>query len=143
IRFYHCHRPYYEFTNIANYSVRYEGRRYPTGEHLFQALKFMETDSRLAERVRRMPTPREALREATRLRNRQRTDWFEVNVGFMDQILQAKFSQHPHLERLLLNTGSRELIEDSPVDSFWGIGANGRGQNELGKALMRLRDELR
>ena len=85
---------------------------------VFQALKFMETDSRLAERIRRMPTAREALREATRLRSRQRTDWFEVNIGFMNVILQAKFSQHPHLERMLLDTGNRELLEDSPVSLY-------------------------
>lgn len=34
-------------------------------------------------------------------------------------------------------------IKDSPRDWFWGIGADGTGNNELGKALMRLRDELR
>ena len=28
-------------------------------------------------------------------------------------------------------------------DSFWGAGANGKGQNQLGKALERLRAELR
>lgn len=33
--------------------------------------------------------------------------------------------------------------KDSPRDWFWGIGADGTGSNELGKALMRLRDELR
>lgn len=28
-------------------------------------------------------------------------------------------------------------------DSFWGIGKDGTGKNELGKALMRLRDRVR
>ncbi|KIP09428.1 hypothetical protein PHLGIDRAFT_29042 [Phlebiopsis gigantea 11061_1 CR5-6] len=143
IRFYHRHQQYYEFTNFANYAVSYNGRRYPTGEHLFQAFKFMDTNPRLAEHIRGLRSPREALREATRLRSQQRSDWFDVNVGFMEIILRAKFSQHPYLRRKLLDTGNRELLEDSPVDSFWGIGADGQGSNELGKALMRVRDEIR
>jgi hypothetical protein len=28
------------------------------------------------------------------------------------------------------------------IDSFWGIGSDGQGRNELGKALMRLREQL-
>ena len=85
-----------------------------------------------------------------------------MNVGFMDMILDAKFRQHEALRNMLLATRNRELIERSPVsseyrnlllrdvngpglkvDSFWGTGADGRGRNELGKALMRLRDRFR
>ncbi|KAG6331540.1 hypothetical protein ID866_7550 [Astraeus odoratus] len=44
---------------------------------------------------------------------------------------------------MLLGTGDAELIEDSPRDYFWGIGADKTGRNELGKALQRLRQELR
>ena len=79
----------------------------------------------------------------------------------MDGILEAKFRQHRRARDLLLATGSVELIEASPVrafedpdsrqhndpsaqvDSFWGAGPSGDGRNELGKALMRLREKLR
>jgi len=44
---------------------------------------------------------------------------------------------------VLLTTGDRELIEDSWWDSFWGWGADQRGQNMLGKLWMKLRAELR
>lgn len=84
----------------------------------------------------------------------------------MGTVLKLKFTQHQHLNQLLLDTGDAELVEvrpprlrstipskiltedilcvkqDSPRDWFWGIGADGTGRNELGKALMRLRDEL-
>lgn len=33
--------------------------------------------------------------------------------------------------------------QDSDKDSFWGVGADRKGRNELGKALERLRDRLR
>jgi len=143
ILFYNRDEPYYEFTNFAPHSVRFQRKVYPTAEHLFQAHKFLGSRSDLAERIRKMPTPRAALEEATRLRKLQRSDWFDVNVGFMDQILEAKFTQNARLERMLLDTGDRYIIEDSPVDSFWGCGADGQGRNELGKALMRLRNKLR
>jgi hypothetical protein len=33
--------------------------------------------------------------------------------------------------------------QDSDKDSFWGIGVDRKGQNQLGKALVRLRTKLR
>jgi len=35
----------------------------------------------------------------------------------------------------LLNTGEAELIEDSPVDNYWGIGSDDKWLNNLGKLL--------
>jgi len=61
----------------------------------------------------------------------------------MDLALWHKFTQHESLMKELLSTDDAELIEDSDKDSFWGIGADRRGQNELGKALERLRARLR
>jgi hypothetical protein len=61
----------------------------------------------------------------------------------MEVTLRLKFTQHTDLKALLLGTGDAELVEDSPKDFFWGIGADGSGRNELGKALERVRDELR
>ena len=39
ILFYHKHEPYYGFTNFSDHPVMYEGKRYPTSEHLFQSFK--------------------------------------------------------------------------------------------------------
>lgn len=63
-----------------------------------------------------------------------------------------KFTQDPNLREQLLDTGSRELVEASPRDRIWGIGfgaknagkTRGRwGLNLLGKALMRVREQLK
>lgn len=142
IYFYESDKPYYEFTNFSNHPIEYHGLIYPTAEHLFQAFKFMETDPALAEHIRMLPTGRMAQQEARRQAHRQRADWLEVNVAMMDKVLRKKFLQHRSLRHMLRDTGSRELIENSPIDRFWGIGNDGRGRNELGKALMRLREEL-
>jgi ribA/ribD-fused uncharacterized protein len=110
---------------------------------VFQAHKFLEHRPDLAERIRLASSAREVLQEATRLRRLQRVDWFEVNVAIMDLVLDLKFTQHPKLARTLYYTGDADLIEDSPIDAFWGIGEDGQGRNELGKALMRLRARMR
>ena len=39
ILFYHRHEPHYGFTNFSAHSVVYEGKEYPTSEHLFQSFK--------------------------------------------------------------------------------------------------------
>ncbi|KAH8976766.1 DUF1768-domain-containing protein, partial [Lactarius hatsudake] len=137
IYFYDSDKPFYEFTSFSDHPVEYHGRSYRTAEHLFQALKFMDTNPALAERIRMLPTARMAQQEAKKQIRHQRVDWLEVNVAMMEKVLEAKFKQHRYLRNLLRSTGSRELIEDSPIDWFWGIGSDGHGRNELGKALMR------
>ncbi|TFY59980.1 hypothetical protein EVJ58_g5436 [Rhodofomes roseus] len=103
------------FTSFAPYNVYWDGRMYPTAEHLFQAHKFMPHRPDLAERIRHLPSPRAALEEAGRLRGLQRPDWFDVNISVMDAVVEAKFTQHLSLRDKLLGTGDSELIEDSPV----------------------------
>jgi predicted NAD-dependent protein-ADP-ribosyltransferase YbiA (DUF1768 family) len=61
----------------------------------------------------------------------------------MRTALRAKFSdKNPKLINLLLDTDDAELINNTK-HSYWGLGSDGKGQNNLGKMLMRLRDELR
>jgi len=60
----------------------------------------------------------------------------------MRTVLRLKFIQHPRLKDLLLDTGDDHLVEDSPTDYWWGIGADQSGQNQLGNLLEELRDEL-
>ncbi|OSX63771.1 hypothetical protein POSPLADRAFT_1039630 [Postia placenta MAD-698-R-SB12] len=143
ILFYHRGQPYYEFTNFSPHEVVFEGRTYPTAEHLFQAHKFLPIYPQLAERIRELPSSRAALQEATRLSEYRRKDWFDVNITVMDTVLEAKFMRHSYLRRMLLSTGDSVLIENSPIDAFWGVAQDGKGRNELGKALMRLRDKLK
>lgn len=63
----------------------------------------------------------------------------------MEEIVRAKFSQHPELEERLLATGDRKLVEGNPWnDTFQGVDVRtGKGQNHLGEILMKIRDELK
>lgn len=50
-------------------------------------------------------------------------------------------SQHPYVKKKLQQTGTRQIIENSWRDDFWGWGENKDGQNNLGKLWMQIRDE--
>jgi len=124
--------------------VKYDGKKYPTSEHLFQSFKFQDHRPGLAEHIRLYcPLPADALSEARRFQPEVRPDWMQVNVQKMDETLWHKFTQHPNLKHQLLSTDDAELIEDSDKDAFWGVGADRQGRNELGKALERLRAKMR
>ncbi|KAI0317116.1 hypothetical protein OF83DRAFT_179873 [Amylostereum chailletii] len=142
VYFYRPHQPYFEFTNFSPHSVVHRNKRYRTAEHLFQAFKYLGVRPDIAEYIRSLRTPEDALAEGRRYHDAQRGDWKDVRESVMDNVLYLKFTQHPHLADILKSTDGRELIEDSRTNSFWGCGANGKGQNKLGKALMRLRGTL-
>ena len=79
--------------------------------------------------------------------------WVENRERIVYDANLMKFSQHEHLKKQLLDTGTKCIVEASPYDKIWGIGlkenhrdatnpAKWRGLNLLGKALMRVREEL-
>jgi len=144
ILFHRSDGPYYEFTNFSHHPVTYKGRKYRTAQHLYQSFKFIKHRPDIAEHIRlNCPKPDDALLEARHFQPEVRKDWTKVHVQKMDETLWLKFTQHPDLKDLLLSTGGAELIMDSSKDSYWGLGANRRGRNELGNALERLRTKLR
>lgn len=72
-----------------------------------------------------------------------RRDWESVKVEVMRRAVFAKFTAHTELRELLLATGDEKIVEAADRDDFWGCGANGRGQNWLGRILMEVRATFR
>ena len=64
-----------------------------------------------------------------------------IKIEIMTKILKLKFEQHSDLKENLLNTGLRILIEQCKEDYFWSSGYNGKGRNQLGIILMKIRNE--
>ncbi|KAJ7110380.1 DUF1768-domain-containing protein, partial [Mycena crocata] len=144
ILFYERANPHYGFTNFSPHTVKHNGKMYPTSEHLFQASKFLETRPDIAEKIRTASKfPRDAFTAARVHKAYQHPDWLKMNIAKMEIVVWLKFTQHADLKQELLDTGDAELVEDSAEDAFWGIGKDGKGKNELGKALERLRSQLR
>ena len=71
-----------------------------------------------------------------------RDDWNSVRDDVMYDALVAKFAQNQKLKRTLIDTGDIDIIEASPRDSYWGWGSDKKGQNQLGKLLMKVRSEM-
>lgn len=68
-----------------------------------------------------------------------RSDWGAVKEDVMRKALVAKFTGDPSLRELLRSTGTAKIVEDSPRDSYWGVGKDGKGLNRLGELLMEVR----
>lgn len=114
-----------------------DGVRYPTVEHAYQAAKTLNILDRRYIAV--LVSPGDAKRVGKKVVIRP--DWESVKVGVMEDLVRQKFS-HPHLAKLLSETGDAELIEGNTWgDRFWGV-CRGSGRNELGKILMRVRTEV-
>lgn len=101
------------------------------------------SNDRELERIRRAPTPLAAKRAGRRVA--LPSDWNRRRGHVMLAVVRAKFADGD-LRELLLSTGDQLLAEDSPYDALWGCRdcrGGYTGANLLGRALMRVRDELR
>lgn len=129
-------------------------QRYPTAEHFMMAEKArLFGDHGARARVLSSDDPAAAKRRGRAVRGFSEPAWEAAREGVIYQGNLAKFTQHPQLRAVLLQTGSRVLVEASPTDCVWGIGlAAGdamsrdpqawRGLNLLGFVLMDVRAAL-
>jgi len=130
---------YFQFSNFSGFGFKLDGVYWPTMEHYFQAMKFVGTQH--SERIYNAGSPKQAKDLGQSRSTPIRNDWETVKEQIMFRGLQKKF-ENTELKKLLLSTGEKELIENSPFDKYWGIGKNGKGKNRLGLLLMKLRNEL-
>ena len=85
----------------------------------------------------------EAARLGREKRRPLRADWDQVKDDVMRRAVLRKFETHADIRDLLLATGDELIVENAPRDYYWGCGADGTGQNKLGKILMEVRMVLR
>ena len=134
-------RDEYEFlSNFHEAPVTWEGLTYPNSEAAFQAAKVLTQEERLPFTVMQ---PGKAKRMGRKVP--LRADWEQVKYGIMDAIVLAKFKQNAELAAKLLATGDAELVEGNTWgDTCWGVDLRtGKGENHLGRILMKVRSTLR
>lgn len=141
IYFYSTKDKYGCFSNFSRHGFELNGAYWPTSEHYFQAQKFAGTPHEDA--VRMAPTPKEAAKMGRDATRPLRFDWEKVKDEIMKQGVLRKFQTHADIREILLATGDEELVENSPIDYYWGCGADGSGKNKLGIILMAVREILR
>lgn len=123
------------FSNFTKYPVRTELGIFPTAENAFQAYK-NPSDSEFIQRLSQEANPIIAKKMGSRCQLRE--DWIKIRDEVMFKILKSKFSQHPNIRNVLLNSGFRPLIYHTEKDKYYGDG----GKNMLGILLEKVRDRL-
>lgn len=128
-----------EYSFLSNFyevPVEYNGLIFGSSEAAFQAQKCPE---RANEFISLTPNKSKRLGRKVDVRS----DWEEVKDTIMYEIVLAKFEQNEFLKEKLFNTGDALLAEENWWgDKYWGT-VNGIGRNQLGKTLMKVRNELR
>ena len=127
----------YDFlSNFYECPILWKGNLYRNSESIYQSYKtldnvpfdFTKTTGSQAKKISK--------------KLNVRPDWNKIKFDLMYEICQEKFNQNTDIAQKLMNTGDAILIEGNYWgDTYWGKG-NGVGQNNLGKILMKIREEL-
>lgn len=127
----------YDFlSNFYECPILWKGNLYRNSESIYQSYKtldnvpfdFTKTTGSQAKKISKTLNVR--------------SDWNKIKFDLMFNICREKFNQNPDIAQKLMNTGDTILIEGNYWgDTYWGI-CNGEGQNNLGKILMKIREEL-
>lgn len=134
------------------YPYKKDGREYPIKvkviyneiefdcvENAYQAAKFLEKQKQI-EFSKMSPYETKAYWEEN---SNYCQDWNEVRLQIMEDLVWQKFNNSLELIQMLLNTQNAILEEGNDWgDVFWGV-CEGKGENHLGKILMKTREKLR
>lgn len=131
-----------------------DGRSFASAEHYMMWRKaLLFDDTAVASRVLAASSPGEAKALGRQVSGFEDSAWVSARMEIVVAGNLAKFSQDSALRSYLLGTGSRVLVEASPLDRVWGIGlaaddpraldpSSWLGLNLLGEALMEVRARL-
>ena len=114
---------------------------------------YLFNDHTIAAKIVQEPNPKNHKSLGRKIKNFDQIVWDKYSGDIVTLGSYLKFSQNPTLKNLLLETQNAELIEGRPLDKIWGVGlrfddpkiANKKywkGENRLGKCLMKARDTL-
>ncbi|MBC7982164.1 NADAR family protein [Candidatus Parcubacteria bacterium] len=131
---------FYCLSNFSSFMVEENRIVYMTSEHLYHCKKF--TNENIIKEIIESRSAHDTQKIAIKNIKEVRPDWNDVRIKVMKDILVLKVNQHPYVKKKLLDTGNREIIENSWKDDFWGWGENKNGQNMLGKLWMEVRSEI-
>lgn len=111
---------------------------YQTTEHFYQAMKTLDKD--YIYDIIKAKTPGKAKRLGSQAPLRE--DWNDLKYDLMLSLTREKFNTSKELADKLVDTFPEEIIEGNTWgDTYWGV-CKGVGQNNLGKILMIVREEI-
>ena len=141
---------FYCLSNFSSFRLLWRNIDFDTSEHAYHWTKFDRNWGYFRDRkmhpgalaVLQARSAHDAFKISRQYKDDVDPEWDNIKVDVMGNILRAKVRQHPYVRKKLLETGDRELVEDSWRDDFWGWGPNKDGQNMLGKLWMEVRSEI-
>lgn len=134
--------PYEAFNNWSAHKVKIFGYEFQTAEAAFQYAKFKDSAPDLARQILEAPSPWQVFQIAKANRDKTPPDWKQSKLAIMEQIIRTKVDQNSDVKQRLMDSGTKTIMENSPWDSFWGAGPDGKGENNLGKIYMKIRKEI-
>ena len=132
-----------------------DGIKYYTAEQYMMSQKALAfNDKETYSKIMEEKEPREYKKLGRQVKNFDSTIWDKKKFEAVIKGNIAKFSQNEKLKEFLLNTQEKILVEASPYDKIWGIGmdendkdildpSKWKGENLLGKALMKVREIIK
>lgn len=132
---------FYVFSNFSSFRLKWKGYDWITSEHAYHSEKF--DDKSIIEQLKNARSAHDALKVAQAHKDKYKKNWDDIKLSVMKEILKAKVEQHPYVKKKLIESGDKELIENSWRDDFWGWGQNKDGKNHLGKLWMEVREEVK
>ena len=138
------HTEVFPLDNFSPFGLIMNDLYFPTSEHAFQYLKFVDTNKELAEQIRKALSPDDARRIARENKKYRLSNWSDLKYNKMKEVLELKVEQNPKVKEVLLNTQDLLIAECCiDEDTDWGINNNNQGENNLGKIWMNIRENLK
>ena len=102
-------------SNFSAFQVYHRGIDFPTSEHAYHYEKFTHSDFvlHIAAEILKARSAHDAFKIAEKYRAQRDPNWDRDKVDIMRVILAEKCDQHEYVRRKLLQTGNRELVENS------------------------------
>jgi ribA/ribD-fused uncharacterized protein len=130
--------------NFAPFGLTIDGEYFQTSEHAFQYLKFVDTNKEIANKIKKSFSPNDARNIAYENKKIRSSNWSEVKYQNMEKVLRLKVEQNPIVKEALINTKDYIIAENCiDEDTDWGLDNNNRGDNNLGKIWMKIRDDIK
>ena len=133
-----------EYRWLSNFwpaKVKFRHIEFPTVENAYQAAKCQDWND-LKKFINIKPGESKKLGRTIAIRQ----DWEESKLLVMERLLLQKFPYDDDntLTQKLIATYPKEIQEGNLWhDTFWGINLRtGKGQNHLGKLIMRIREDI-
>ena len=109
-----------------------------TVDHAYHSAKF--DDPKIISKITDAKSPMLAKDVAKKYKSKRKKEFDKVKI--MKDLNLEKARQHKEVRNALKKSENMEIVEDSPFDTFWGTGSDGKGENMLGKIWMEIREEI-